>query len=329
VKEDQDVHSFDHAALRLGNGRSIQMALPKDSTDPVVNAYKSGQALNEYLIDLLVRFTRPGDFVLDLGCHVGTLSVPAACLGRNVVAVDASRLHAAAVHATATMNELGNLSVECCAVGAADGEVTFDENGLWGMVVLDDAVSANTSRVRVRRADAILASAGWSRVDMVKMDVEGSELAAIESLGKYLGGDNAPVIIYESNGMTFEVFGYSIQTMREKLELLGYRTYRVEGSRLVYCPPDELQPEAWLDLVALPAKIRHKCENEIDTVWAQEAVVRRCIEWGSNEHRNVRQYLHAAMFSFAKYPRFDPRIVELRAALLEEFGETGTGQDVK
>jgi FkbM family methyltransferase len=314
------MNGYEFFPLTLPDGRTIELALPSESTDPVVNAYKSGQALNQYLIDLLLRFTRAGERVLDLGCHVGTLSVPAACLGRTVVAVDASRLHAGAVEASARRNGLASLDVICCAVDATEGEVEFSENGLWGMVAQGAKASTGTQRIAARRADAIAADAGWSRVDLVKMDVEGSELAAIESLGTLLDGDAAPVLIYESNGMTFEIFGYTIRELRKRLEALHYRTYRVEGPRLVYCHPGELQPEAWLDLVALPPAWQRRLAGEIDSTWAPEAMVQRCLMWGTNEHRNVREYLAQAMGSDATYPRDDARIVELRTGLAREFG---------
>lgn len=320
MEQERATNEYVFFPLGLPDGRTIDLALPAESTDPVVNAYKSGQALNQYLIDLLLRFTRVGDRVLDLGCHVGTLSVPAACLGRTVVAVDASPLHAGAVEASARRNHLSSLDVICCAIDAAEGEVEFNENGLWGMVAQRGGASTGTRRIAARRADAIVSDAGWPQVDLVKMDVEGSELAAIDSMGALLHGDIAPVLIYESNGMTFEIFGYTIRELRERLEALRYRTYRVEGSTLVYCPPGELQPEAWLDLVALPPAWQLRLAGEIGSAWAADAMVERCLVWGANEHRNVREYLAQAFCSDATYPRDDERIVDLRARLAQEFG---------
>ena len=317
--------NYEFFSLRLPDGRSVELALPAESSDPVVNAYKSGQPLNHYLVDLLLRFTRVGGRVLDLGCHVGTLSVPAASLGREVIAVDASRLHAGAVARSARRNDLTTLKVVCCAVDETEGEVAFRENGLWGMIAQGVQPPDGAARIASRRGDVIAAEAGWTTVDLVKMDVEGSELAAIRSMGALLAGPGAPVVIYESNGMTFEIFGYTVHALRTHLESLGYRTYRVEGTRLVYCPPGELQPEAWLDVVALPSSWQQRAALDIDPVWSREALVARCIEWGTNEHRNVREYLCHALRGNATYPRDDPRIGELRRALDREFGLAPVG----
>ena len=314
---------FSYHAVDLPGGVAADLALPEPSSDPVVQAYAAGNSLNRYLVDILVEFTRPGDRVLDLGCHVGTLAVPAAALGRRVIAVDASPLHVESVRLAARRNGLESLlQVEWCAVDRTAGYVDFDENGLWGMVSRTPEPAAGRLRVATRRADEIVAAAGWDGADLVKMDVEGSELAAVDSLGRLLEGPAAPVLIYESNGMTFELFGYTIEDMRRRLEQLDYITCRFEAGALIYCEPSELQPEAWLDVLALPAAWRRKLAARI-SAWTAEAMVARCLEWGANEHRNVREYLHRALESGARYPRDDGRIAALRAALAREFVTPG------
>jgi FkbM family methyltransferase len=320
--DDSPQYSF--RSIGLPDGTTVELALPVNSSDPVVNAYASGIKLNEYLVDLLLMFTQRDGLLLDLGCHVGTLSVPAAALGRRVLAVDASPMHVESIRLAAERNHLDHLRAEWCAIDRREGEIEFNENGLWGMVSRSSRHEEGALRVKARRADALIQAVGWQRVDLVKMDVEGSELAAIESLGQLLNGPDAPVIIYESNGMTFELFGYTITDIRLHLEELGYKTYRFEAGRMAYCDPMELQPEAWLDLVALPPAWQKKCSSIVST-WTEKDMVRKCVEWGTNEHRNVRQYLHRAFASRSSYPRNNERIVALRAQLAQEFGTVDAG----
>lgn len=310
---------FSFHSISVPGVSRVEIALPIDSADPVVAAYRNGQALNGYLTEWLRRFTRSDDFVLDLGCHVGTLSIPATALGRRVFAVDASMLHVEAVRLAAVRNGFDDLRIERCAIAASDGELAFLENGLWGRVMPGEAAKDGSQWVPARRADSLLLECGWERVDFVKIDIEGSELAAIESLGRYLDAERAPVIVYESNGMTFELFGYTIGHIRERLEALGFETYRFEPEGLVYCPPHELQPEAWLDVVALPARWR-RGEAPLMRTWARGAMVERCLTWGGNEHRNVRQYLHRALSADRSSLGDDAQIARLRTRLADEFG---------
>ena len=313
-----DAHCFSFSPVKLPDGSSVELALPADSVDPVVQAYLHGNDLNHYMVDWLLQFTEPGAHLVDLGCHVGTFAVPAAALGRKVLAVDASPLHVESVSRSAKRNQLSDLRVEWCAIDSTEGEIEFDENGLWGMVARSPG-SRSALRVPSRRVDALVASIGWDSVAMVKMDVEGSELAAVESMGSLLHGPNAPIIIYESNGMTFDLFGYSIEVMRKRLEMAGYITCRLEAGRLIYCDALQLQPEAWLDVVALPSWWQKRRRFQVEQ-WSNEEMVARCLEWGCNEHRNVREYLYRALASQMRYPREDERIRGLRTRLASEFG---------
>ncbi len=55
--------------------------------------------------------------------------------------------------------------------------------------------------------DGLLGRLGWDRVDAVKLDVEGAELAAIRGMAGLLSGPNAPIVLYESNTHTLQFFG--------------------------------------------------------------------------------------------------------------------------
>ena len=76
---------------------------------------------------------------------------------------------------------------------------------------------------------------------------------------------------------------------------------------------------AWIDLVALPPSWQSKCRPNIDT-WSQEEMIGKCLEWGKNEHDNVREYLYRSLESQCRFPRDDKRIGALRARLAREFG---------
>jgi FkbM family methyltransferase len=311
-----DKRDFKYFPISLGNNRFVDLALPVSSDDPVVIAYKHGEYLNQYLVDWLEIFSKPGGNIIDLGCHMGTMSVPAAAIGRNVLAVDANKFNIELVRVSALKNQLANLSITRCAISDKNGQVSFHENGLWGMVS-ENFSNDLDSLVPTRRVDTLLKVVGWNDIDLVKMDIEGSELAAFKSMESILQS-NAPVVIYESNGDTFNIFGYSIPIIREYLEDLDYRTYRFENDRLVYCPPSQLQPEAWLDLLALPPYWQDKMRHQIVEEWDREAFVQRCLQWGKSQHQNVREYLYKAMKSDLDYPKDDPRLIQLKFELSKE-----------
>ena len=108
------------------------------------------------------------------------------------------------------------------------------------------------------------AEASIEEVGLIKMDVEGSELRALTGAAASLAAPGAPPIVYESNPMTAEPFGYSVDGIRTALEALGYRTYRRLGDAVFACPPTEAQPEAWVDLLALKPEQVARLGLEVD-----------------------------------------------------------------
>ena len=231
------------------SGVEFDLVLPQRSDDPVVSAYLHGEAINEPLVELLRHVLPEPGTVLDLGCHVGTFSIAAAALGHRVVSVDASAMHTDLVRASAEANGFDRVTVIHSAVSDRRGSVRFSEQGLFGAVVHDGA----GVEVQADTPPGLLAEAGCAveDVEFIKMDIEGSELHALEGSEDWLSGPSAPPILYESNPGTAAPFGYSIEGIRVALERLGYRSYRPEPDGLFLCPPREPQPEAWVDLLAL------------------------------------------------------------------------------
>jgi FkbM family methyltransferase len=306
---------FTTVDVALPGGRRVALVLPAESEDPIVAEYRSGLVPNAYLTELLLKLTSPGERVVDLGAHLGTLSVPAAALGREVLAVDAAELHVDALREAARHNRLEALHVMHCAVGDEEGWVEFIDAGLWGRVELGG--DSRARRVRCRRVDAILDELGWDSVALVKLDIEGSELRALRSCEALLR-TRPPALVYESNPETFETFGYSAPEMRRYLESIGYRTYRHEGGRFFYCAPDELQPELWVDLVALDAARQATFAEDLRPHWPQADLVARCLLWGGLPYPNVRRYLRRELASRPDLVARIPELQKLRERLSRE-----------
>ncbi len=66
------------------------------------------------------------------------------------------------------------------------------------------------------------------RISVVKLDVEGNEVAAIRGGHALFTGRRRPSIIVEANPLTLSHAGESIQTLRESLQQYGYRVEVLE-----------------------------------------------------------------------------------------------------
>jgi FkbM family methyltransferase len=250
----------------------------------VTQAYFSGKTPNDYMLSVMRQFTIPGDQVVDLGAHIGTFSVPAAAMGRAVLAVDAAQFHVDLLERDKTMNHLDTLTICCAAISQRNGFVHFVENGLFGMVEFGNANQG--VQVPAKRLDD-LARLCKHPVRFLKMDIEGSELDAVVT-GRDLLASDQPAILFESNDMTLRLAGQSVVALRTLLETCGYKTFRIENDRYVYAPPDQIQPEAWVDMLALGKIHQTQWSKRIDWNWPDNAMVERCHEWAASPYANVR-----------------------------------------
>lgn len=229
-------------------------------SDPVAHAYRSGSvAPVERLLALAASVLRGGDRVLDLGAHLGGFALFAAARGCEVIAVEASPANAALLRQSATHNRFARLAVVHAAVGAEAGEVAFSSHGPWGHVATPaDARPSET--VRALRIDDLLAERGWSHVDFVKIDVEGSEIPALRGMARLLGAADAPLIWFESNRHTLGFFGDTPEALQAELRGFGYTIHRVDRRVVPVADPAPPQTETVVDYLAakrLPEALRN------------------------------------------------------------------------
>jgi len=226
--------------------------------DPVAAAYRAGTIEHlGPLLDLAAAVVRPGDRVLDLGAHLGGFALAAASLGCEVIAVEASPQNAALLRRSAEENRFANLKVVHAAVADRAGSIEFIAQGPWGIVA--PAAGAATVSVPAVRVDDLLAEHGWPDVRFVKIDVEGSEVAAVRGMPRLLGRPDAPVVFFESNQFALNLYGLTDADLKAAVRRHGYDLYRPGPGGLVPSSEGERQADVVVDYVAakrVPAAVR-------------------------------------------------------------------------
>jgi FkbM family methyltransferase len=231
-------------------GLEYRVAIDPDDPDPVglaiVAGYHEFSPSQHFLFDLL----RKNDRVVDLGAHVGTFALGAAALGCDVVAVEAAPRNVRLLEAGIRENSLDRVRVVSAAVSDRPGVLRFLANGPFGQVC-GDGYTGPCIEVPAVTLDGLLDEVGWDRVDSVKIDVEGAEIAAFRGMTELLDRKDAPVIVYESNGHILESRGLSSTHLISILETFGYRSYTVAKGTLRPIGPRELQIRTVVDYVAV------------------------------------------------------------------------------
>ena len=226
-------------------GAALRLCAPVEPPDRIaVDIARNGWTAPAPL-RLLLDLATPGTTVLDLGAHLGTVSLCAARLGAKVIAVEASPRNAACLETSALANGV-DVTVLNVAVGASHGHVHFREEGPFGQVTDDPAAP----RVEALSVPEILERVGVARADIVKIDVEGQELAVLDGMGDLLSREDSPAVLIEGNGFTLAGVGLTPNDLLDALQNAGLRTWRIGDGALIPVGPDNIQPETVCDYLA-------------------------------------------------------------------------------
>lgn len=137
-------------------------------------------AYNAEDIDFLLDGLPQGGVAVDIGCNIGLYSLSLArAAGPNgrCVSIDANPLMTERLKRNASLSGLGNVTALASAVSDRDGsgQLTVRKN--------DDAIVAveetGDGPIPVRRLSSLLEEAGITRVDVLKIDIEGHEDKAL------------------------------------------------------------------------------------------------------------------------------------------------------
>lgn len=184
---------------------------------------------------LMANMSTNGVF-LDVGANVGYFSVMIADIlervslngtGR-VIAVEANPLVTPYLMATVIENGLDH-RIQVCPYAVSDrtGLVQINRdfgNNLGGTTIREiDKSGAECSIVPCARLDDILA--GVSRIDLVKMDIEGSELLAMKGFERTVAKFSPDIIMELNKDCLRGVSGVSVEDMVRYMQSLGYKPY--------------------------------------------------------------------------------------------------------
>lgn len=297
-----DGPGWEPVPVAVGDGTAFTVMLDTTMHDPVTAGLSTGRTSDEPLIALMLGFVQPGDWIIDLGAHVGTFSLAAAARGCGVLAIEASPANAALLRASAARNGFHDLRVVHCAATDAAGPLSFEANGPWGHMTWEGgsaaaggALAAHTVTVPGVPIDQLVGAFASPPPAFVKMDVEGSELKAIAGMRALLSGPDAPPVLFESNGHALALAGATPNQLQACFEELGYATYLVEGSRLTRLSPGEVQVVTVADCLAMKHRPAGLDAWEVRIQSTEEDTLLRITAEAAHPNPDCRAYVARAL----------------------------------
>lgn len=183
---------------------------------------------------LLRRLVRPGMHVVDVGANIGLYSLLLARLvgpGGSVQAFEPEPNLFAILRQNCESNNATNIASFQCALGQTSGVVSFHrsafnsgDNRLGPASVGHDALE-----VKVERFDDLQPG---SKLDFVKIDVQGHELAALSGMEDALSSALNVRVLFEFSPAALRNAGTAPELLLEFFRERGFELYETEGARL-------------------------------------------------------------------------------------------------
>ena len=216
-----------------------------DQTDDgLKNILRSGRAWEPEMDELIDRYVRWNSNALDIGAHIGTHTMPMAqAVGPQgiVFAFEPQKKIYRELAMNVRLNQLHNVVVLHCAVGASNKTVFLDEPVDQNEGARFITQGRGVEQVQMCTIDSL----ELTNISLIKMDVENYELEVLKGATRTILKEK-PVILIEIQGnhvqaaqvssdkishmnqMTFRVIQY--------LEILGYKVFHLSSQDYLAIP---------------------------------------------------------------------------------------------
>jgi FkbM family methyltransferase len=211
-------------------------------------------------LHFLDQFLKPGMTVIDVGANLGLYSLFASRrveAAGTVLAIEASAREFAKLRTNVELNKARN--VRLLQVAASNRraqaplrlavEYRAGYNTLGTGFTYDAIEADRTVVVQTDTLDEIVRRQGLTRVDLIKLDIEGAEYFALQGARETIARFH-PVLLLELTDLTLRHQGCSSEQVWNFLIDLGYALSMVDPQTGLIVPARKPEPEEQLSIVA-------------------------------------------------------------------------------
>lgn len=179
-------------------------------------------------IDVIKQRLHSGSVYVDMGCHIGLLSMIAAqhvgSDGRVYAFEPTPSVRALAAQNFAANKLESRICLEPLAVGAVDGDVWLRivEGASQANSVVEAGPTLDSILVPMTTMDTYFGRLNWPAVDLVKMDIEGQELAAIRGMASMVDHNPQMVLVFEYHRAQMTKAGTTPEALFKALKDVGF-----------------------------------------------------------------------------------------------------------
>ena len=197
-------------------------------------ALHSGYYYQDDLCELIRQTVRPGSCFIDVGANIGFITLCGArAVGASglVFAVEASARLVERLEEMLSRNRIANTTVFNSAAGDYNGVASLQVHEHQGMSSVSTE-AAGATKVRMARLDDLVdGRIGDDLPILVKIDVEGFELAVLEGMPKLLARPGTRVFVEVGDPLS-SAYGAKTQDIFDLMANRGYQGYSARTSPL-------------------------------------------------------------------------------------------------
>lgn len=190
------------------------------------------------LSDLLKKLVNPNDVFVDVGANIGYFSLLVARYfpSANVISFEPVTDLFKKMNENITLNSIENIITVNAAAGESNEErelfISGPDNSGMSSFYEPENYLGYKEKVKVVSIDEWFEGSRLSRIDILKLDIEGSELAALKGMKKALQNFK-PLLIVEINPATLSMFSLNPADIYDYLGQYGFKGFLIlENSRL-------------------------------------------------------------------------------------------------
>jgi len=209
--------------------------LALNQKDLFVSGAISIGAYEQFEIDLFRKHIRDGMTFLDIGAHIGYYSLIAATRsGKSgkVYAFEPNPDNLSYLKKTVAINNLKNVEYFDLAISnvVGDSKLFLSEDNTGDNRIFRDSHARNTLPIQTTSVDEFMKNRNRT-VDIIKMDIQGAEMLALEGMRKTIQVSPSLILFTEFWSYGIKQSGHSPLSFLETLREIGFTILRINEKK--------------------------------------------------------------------------------------------------
>ena len=164
---------------------------------------------------------------IDIGANIGYFSLLLAnkAVNGKVIAIEPIEKNVEIISKTLLKNAVDNVHIEAAAIDSVDGNREFsvlEDSAYSGFISTGRKELKETVTVRTISPDSLVQKYSLSKIDLIKIDVEGSEMPIFKSFKDVIMQMKPKYILSECNETNMKNYGFKAEELLVLLDSYGY-----------------------------------------------------------------------------------------------------------